>query len=437
MGAEIASALRPLAAASAALIAVCWLGRRPAPAPMVEIDLRLAAGAVDHLATQPLFTHLPVTIAAEDERVRWRRLAVPADRVADELAALARDPSVDDAYVVPEAALPSQLAPQGDACPVQTPSFESYQGYLGPAPQGIDAPAAWQRGVRGAGVWFADVEGGWNAAHEDLPGDRIRHLVGSPSIGPTWRAHGTAVLGEVVGRDNGRGVVGIAPDVERVVTSSIGGVAVADAIDTAAEALRAGDVLLIELHARGPRGRYLPEEFWDANFAAIQAATRRGVVVIEAAGNGGENLDHAAYRGKLSRAGRDSGAILVGAGAPARAGFEDRTRLDFSNYGSRVDVQGWGRKVATLDYGDLQRCSGADRHYTGEFGGTSSASPIVAGAAVLLESYARSRGGVLRPQQVRAILARTGTPQTGDLTEQIGPRPDLGRALDAVSLDMP
>ena len=54
-----------------------------------------------------------------------------------------------------------------------------------------------------------------------------------------WRAHGTAVLGEVVGRDNGKGVVGIAPDVERVFTSSIGGTTVADAIDAAAEALRA------------------------------------------------------------------------------------------------------------------------------------------------------------------------------------------------------
>src|SRR5438477_471238 len=79
---------------------------------------------------------------------------------------------------------------------------------------------------------------------------------------PSWRAHGTAVLGEVIGKDNGRGVVGIAPDVERVVTSSIGGVAVADAIDTAAEVLRPGDVLLIELHSLGPRGRYVPEELW-------------------------------------------------------------------------------------------------------------------------------------------------------------------------------
>jgi hypothetical protein len=32
----------------------------------------------------------------------------------------------------------------------------------------------------------------------------------------------------------------------------------------------------------------------------------------------------------------------------------DRSRLDFSNFGKAVDVQGWGREVTTCGYGDLQ-----------------------------------------------------------------------------------
>lgn len=407
--------------------------------------LHVKVRAGHHVMAGEMVPLFPRTVAngtpPGDSRARWYRLEVPANEVGRTLSRLEADSSIESALVPPVPELPTtdrpfheeagEQARQG-SCPITTPSFESYQGYLGPAPIGIDAPAAWRAGVRGQGVWFADVEGGWNAQHEDLPGARMVH-VGQRMDGAYWRMHGTAVLGEVVGVDNGRGVVGIAPDVERVVTSSIGGSTAAEAIDAAAENLRAGDVLLIELHSIGPRGRFLPMEFWDDCFDVIQAATARGIVVIEAGGNGAENLDHEAYHGKLRRADRDSGAIMVGAGGPARAGFADRERLDFSNYGTRVDVQGWGRRVATLDYGDLQSCDvTGERHYTDEFSGTSSASPIVAGAAILVQSYAKAHGRLLTPAEVRQVLHDTGTPQAGDARDAIGPRPDLARALEAL-----
>lgn len=402
-------------------------------ATTTRLETEVEVGLV--MSVEPLFTELAAMDV--DERARWVRVMTPTRMAADVLVArLVEDSEVEHAFVAPEVTLATtqlentrEIVAADDSCPVKTPSFESYQGYLGPAPHGIDAPAAWRRGQRGAGVWFADIEGGWNDEHEDLPGDRIKHVHGTKFRDPAWRAHGTAVLGEVVGRDNGKGVVGIAPDVERVFTSSIGGTTVANAIDVAAKNLRAGDVLLIELQGGGPRGRWLPVEFWDDNYDAIKAATKRGVVVIEAAGNGGEDLEHKDYKQKFDRAKRDSGAIMVGAGGPPRGGWADRERLDFSNYGGRVDVQGWGRKVATLDYGDLQACAGADRHYTGEFSGTSSASPIVAGAAVIVQGLAKTRGTLLTPLQIRDLLRSTGTPQMGDTSQQIGPRPDLERAL--------
>lgn len=394
-----------------------------------------------------------------DERTRWVR--IQTDRPDELLASLSEDPTFDQAFIEPVVTLPHEAdfsvdndvahklslidldhpltRDDGPSCPINTPSFESYQGYLGPAPHGIDAPAAWRWGMRGQGIWFADVEGGWNAKHEDLPGDRITHVVGREINDPGWRAHGTAVLGEVVGRDNGKGVVGIAPDVERVFTASIGSTSPANAIDTAARKLRPGDVLLIELQTTGPRGRFLPMEWYDDVYDAIRAATDRGVVIIEAAGNGNEDLDHTTYKGKFDRTKRDSGAIMIGAGGPPRDGFRDREKLDFSNYGSRVDVQGWGRMVATLDYGDLQQCEDGshdwrytDRHYTNQFSGTSSASPIVAGAAVLVQGLAKQRGQVLTPRALRDLLAKTGTPQAGDTKKNIGPRPNLARAIQGL-----
>jgi len=173
----------------------------------------------------PMFEELEPDV--RDDRARWIRvLTDDPERLVE---ALSGDPAIEQAFIEPEVTLPNEVGPLIDthklslidldhplhredpSCPISTPSFESYQGYLGPAPHGIDAPAAWRRGGRGQGIWFADVEGGWNAKHEDLPGDRITHVVGR-EINDGWRAHGTAVLGEVVGRDNGKGVVGIAPD---------------------------------------------------------------------------------------------------------------------------------------------------------------------------------------------------------------------------------
>ncbi len=403
------------------------------------------------LGEGPLFVR-PATALAEDramasarsgqpmpELSAWRRVRVRGARSAIDraLVDLRARADVTTAFEAPSPELPfmpgSTLA--SGSCPIKTPPYEERQGYLRPAPGGIDAPSAWAKpGGRGEAVWFADIEGAWNTKHEDLPGDRVR-AIGAPMPGRDWEMHGTAVLGEVLSRENDLGMVGIAPNVARVITSSITNVSAAAAIDLAQAQLRPGDVLLIELHSIGPRRRYLPMEFWDDVFDVIQVASARGVVVVEAAGNGAEDLDHEAYGGKLERRNRDSGAIMVGAGAPALEGWKDRSRLDFSNYGSRVDVQGWGRMVATLDYGDLQGCDVVTRKYTNTFAGTSSASPIVAGAALLVESIVKTEKGCpLPPRELRALLVETGSPQTdgphGPAKQSIGPRPDLAGAIE-------
>lgn len=413
-----------------------------------------AASLAPFGAARPLFDR-PAAALAADEReasartgrpapdlARWWRLEVRGDRARAARVArrLAADPAIEVAFVEPviePAALRPAPAPRSDgpSCPIETPSYEPYQGYLAEAPGGINAPAAWSRpGGRGRGVRVADIEGAWNAGHEDLPGDRMIDAGGPQKRARHWVAHGTAVLGVLAARDNNLGMIGIVPEVDQVITASIGRIGAAAAIDRAQARLRPGDVLLIELHAHGPRGRFIPVEYWDDIFDAVSVATGRGVVVIAAAGNGAEDLDHPAYHQRFDRAVRDSGAILVGAGAPDKAGYTDRSRLDFSNYGSRVDVQGWGRMVATLDYGDLQGCSAHERKYTQRFAGTSSASPVVVGAAVAIQGVRRASGKApLSPEAMRRLLVATGSPQTdgpyGPREQHIGPRPDLARAL--------
>jgi hypothetical protein len=178
-----------------------------------------------------------------------------------------------------------------------------------------------------------------------------------------------------------------------------------------------------------------PVEYDDDVFNAIQIAVANGFVVVEAAGNGGVNLDQAACGSKFDRNVRDSGAIIVGAGGTP--GSNDRERLGFSSYGSRVDLQGWGQNVVTTGYGDLYTNPDDPNNpnfwYTSTFNGTSSASPIVAGAAANLQGISLERFGTFLPSsEIRQLLVETGSPQQGDTSENIGTRPDLRAAITAI-----
>ena len=109
----------------------------------------------------------------------------------------------------------------------------------------------------------------------------------------------------------------------------------------------------------------------------------RGITVVEGGANGSMDLDDPIDEDWFNRAVYDSGAILVGAGTP-----DDRVAECWTNYGSRMDVSGWGDSVATLGYGDLATVGGKGdvrQYYTNEFAGTSSAAAMVAGAAAQLQ----------------------------------------------------
>lgn len=328
-------------------------------------------------------------------------------------------------------------------------NFEPAQGYLASAPNGIGAMAVWsQAGGKGKGVRICDIEGNWNRTHEDLPRG-IPLLGGTPIASIGWRNHGTAVLGEMVSKANEFGCVGISHRARAAVQSAvIGGLFnTAGAIMSAASKLTKGDVILIELQATGPTGSYVAMQYWDDVFSAIRVATRKGITVVEAAGNGDVNFNRAVFKNTGLQ--KDSGAIVVGAGVPPmnyfdkfgagapRPGYSKigvpRSRIWFSNYGTIVNVQAWGWHVMTLGYGDAQG-GVQNRWYSLRFSGTSSASPIVTGAVACIQGRAKAKlGAPLTPAQVRTLLIRTGTPQErgpgAPLSHHIGPQPNLPRAF--------
>lgn len=320
--------------------------------------------------------------------------------------------------------------------PPPTPDFAGDQGYLYDPPEGIGADFCWSiPGGTGTGVRIIDIEGNLNSDHEDF-GDNVGSVIaGNPVAATDWINHGTATTGEMCADSNEYGITGIAygSDIDLI---SIDGLGTAAAIDVAASLLQAGDIILIELHSPGPRYNfatrpdqmgYVPVEYFQANFDAIQMAAARGIVVVEAGGNGYENLDDPLYESRFDRDVRYSRAIIVGAGAPPNGQFgPDRSRLYFSNYGSRIDLQGWGKSVVTTGYGGLFSGDGDDdQYYTETFGGTSAASPMIAGAAACLQGiYFAEYGFPLSPDAVVGLLTNTGSLQPNP-TEWIGPRPNL------------
>ncbi|MDQ6798782.1 MAG: S8 family serine peptidase [Actinomycetota bacterium] len=412
--------------------------------------------------TQPLpALELFYRVAADEGRL---------DQLAGEL--LAHD-LVDAAYVKPPGEPPSttmipatglnDMQPDVADAPAATPDFVSRQGYRDVAPGGVDAPfAATCPGGRGTGVKIIDCEWAWRFTHEDLLAVQGGVVAGTSGDDTN---HGTAVLGVISGDRNSIGIEGIAPDAW-IAASSFNDQSTSQAIKAAADKLGAGDIILLEIHRPGPNSPtpgqgqlgYIAIEWWPDDFAAIRYAVQKGIVVVEAAGNGFQNLDDAVYdtpsagfpstwKNPFNLANPQSGAVVVGAGAPPTGTHgadwgPDRSRLDFSNYGRRVDVQGWGREVTTTGYGDLQGGASADLWYTDVFSGTSSASPVVVGALAATQGALRARGHrVLTSDAARRLLRATGSPQRDapdrPASQRIGNRPDLRQLIPAAARSSP
>ncbi|MHA4414271.1 S8 family peptidase [Bacillus cereus] len=342
---------------------------------------------------------------------------------------------VETVYLQEEEAPPAERLPNLSVNPYDEPRL-TRQGYLEPAPLGINAPYAWSiKGGDGKGTTFVDMEYGWLFNHEDLVNQKIELISGQNKS--EHHDHGTSVLGIVSAEDNNIGGIGIAPKAKVKVVSQIrdnGNYNTADAILSAVNNMQAGDILLLEAQATydgyGDKN-YFPVEVKPDIFDAIRMGTNKGIIIIEAGANGGNDLDQFRdHNGKqvLNRNSpdfKDSGAIMVGA-ASARVPHK---RSYFSNYGSRVDVYGWGNAVDTTDAKPSEFITNL---YTSSFAGTSSASPIIAGAAASIQGIAKNnQGRVYTPSQLRDILSdsSTGTKSNDPTSDKIGVLPDLKAIL--------
>ena len=321
--------------------------------------------------------------------------------------------------------------------------FAGLEKFLDPAPIGVDAKSAWaQPSGHGNGMRFIDLEQGWSP-NEDVP--LVAPLFNHNHDGKFGFVgdHGAAVLGIIAGIDNDVGVIGMATELESVRVVShwnkhdIHNQNITGALTAAALADPPPHVILIEAQLGEPE---LPVETDPFIFDAIRLAVASGITVIEAAGNGNQDLDAWANGDSKHRLNRlddddflDSGAIVVGAGT-AKSPHNRSTwnPEQGSNFGSRVDCYAWGDSIVTAGYGDLQADASGKKRYTNTFGGTSGASAIIAGCALLVQGmHVQANGSPLSPEDMRKRLScpGTGTAQDNAVAGNIGVMPDLQKIV--------
>lgn len=219
--------------------------------------------------------------------------------------------------------------------------------------------------------------------------------------------HGTHVAGIIGARDNGMGVVGVAPGARlwsvRVLNKKgLGSWSdIIDGLDWIAARANQIEVANLSLSDDASADNPVIE-------AAFDGLVAKGVTVVVAAGNAdatgikqASQTIPARYDSVIavSALADNNGAAGHSAGTFKVKGryFEfDESYADFSNYGPAVDLIAPG--VAILS-------TYKDRKYA-EISGTSQASPHVAGAAALY----RLTHPAATPAQVRAYLIANGTP---------------------------
>jgi serine protease len=325
--------------------------------------------------------------------------------------------------------------------------YTGNQTYQDLPPTGLGSRELWSlQGGLGAGITVFDIEHNWHHAHEDLASvDATDILLPSDDTLPTADEagfqlngnHGAAAIGIIGGDANTFGITGMAreADLKMVPQYTVtNGYRRAEAILRAADNGKPGDVILMEMQTNSTCGEDLGPTEWEQDaYEAVVEAVQRGFVVVAAGGNGDVDLDQPDCGGVFDRAVRDSGAIIVGSGLSGSL-----AKTASSSYGARIDVHAWGENVTTLGYGDLYADplapANRDVWYTSSFGGTSSASALVAGAVAQLQGIIVQRYGVpFNSFQMRDLLVRTGDAQDAAdeaASGRVGPRVNLTAAAD-------
>ena len=276
------------------------------------------------------------------------------------------------------------------------------------------ANQAWNM-ASGKDVVIADIDWGYRTSHQELVSRLdLNHAYNAYDGGTNVStgnsvSHGTAVMGIAGGADNNVGMAGFAfgatlwpVQADSGPGTALGGNRWARAIEWVRTSNSVGKrkVIILEVQT----GSYGNIEMVPSVNAAIRTAIAHNVVVCVAAGNG----DRDAGIDDSGNPIPETGSVLVGA---TKYHATQNRRAGFSNFGSKIVVCAPGDGSH-----DLTCNSSSDNAYRNGFGGTSGATPKVAGTVALMLEVNPD----LTPADIRTFLNTTGTPVVTDAGKPVG-----------------
>lgn len=276
------------------------------------------------------------------------------------------------------------------------PEFGTLESQSDWGAKAVRAPQAQSLGATGAGVKVAFLDDGISATTPGLSHKVIAYKDFLP--GNFVRAeHGTMVASTIASDyDPTVGIRGIAPGVSLIVgrvcqNSSCDNLAIRKGVAWAVE--QGAQILSLSISG-----------FTDpAMLAALKAAEQQGVLVVAAMGNSGcgpnsrWGINPYCLQGKTRESTQAGYPIpgLIAVGASDQRGGRVATIDWSSSYGPNMDLIAPGTDTSAYD--SVAASNG--------FGGTSSATPIVAGVAALVLQMNPN----LKPDEVQAILQATAS----------------------------
>jgi subtilisin len=303
-----------------------------------------------------------VTASREDKHHKLHRLGGHVKRIhhsinsisasipEEQIAELLKDPDV--AYVEPDILV-------GLTEPAMNPSVTS-QEYLdswGVTRIGGDTAVA--LGITGAGVKVAILDSGIDYTHPELidnyKGGYNFVYENNDPFDDGYNSHGTHIAGIIGARNNGTGVVGVAPEVSLYAVKVLDSTVMGDLSDILAgidwAITNKMDIINMSIGASIDSNA-----FRDACLRAYQA----GIILVAASGNQGNSYN---YNMSIDFPAAYGSVIAVS------ATNQDDTHASFSSYGPKIELAAPGVEIKSTfrggGYGTLRGTSQATAHVTG------------------------------------------------------------------------